>query len=81
MVELLVPRHESPRCPKHPRARWLRDRVTFAFEDLGEHQVKNMPGRCGCTRFRDDLGSIRPAQAGYARLLLPDKTSISPSGI
>jgi adenylate cyclase len=27
----------------------VRDRLPFVFEDLGEQQVKNMPGRCGFT--------------------------------
>jgi len=36
----------------------VRDRLPFVFEDLGEQQVKTLPGRCGSTGFDPKAPSL-----------------------
>jgi adenylate cyclase len=55
-----------------------RDRLPFAFEDLGEHQVKNIARPVRVYRVRDRAISADEAAVGPAQPLpLPDKPSIA----
>src|SRR5438034_9035623 len=51
----------------------VRDRLPFVFEDLGEHQVKNIARPVRVYRVRD-IGAAKPAAPSV--LPLPDKPSI-----
>jgi TolB-like protein len=53
-----------------------RDRLPFAFEDLGEHQVKNIARPVRVYRVRDATAK-RPSAQAEATLLVPDKPSIA----
>jgi adenylate cyclase len=57
----------------------VRDRVRFGFEDLGEHQVKNIARPVGVYRVRDDKAgpAQEPVPASPQPLVLPDKPSIA----
>src|SRR5205085_5871586 len=52
----------------------VRDRLPFVFEDLGEHQVKNIARPVRVYRVRD-IGAAKPAAPSV--LPLPDKPSIA----
>ncbi|MGB9649028.1 MAG: adenylate/guanylate cyclase domain-containing protein [Stellaceae bacterium] len=52
----------------------VRDRLPFAFEDLGERQVKNMARPVRVYRVREDASKAASAQPA---LPLPDKPSIA----
>src|SRR4029077_14949432 len=52
----------------------VRDRLPFAFEDLGEQQVKNIVRPVRVYRIRDTAAAKTAAQPV---LLLPDKPSIA----
>jgi adenylate cyclase len=54
----------------------VRDRLPFVFDDLGEHQVKNIARAVRVYRVRDDAAPIAPPPASPA-LPLPDKPSIA----
>ena len=53
----------------------VRDRLPFAFEDIGEHQVKNIARPVRAYRLRDP--DEKPSPASPQRLPLPDKPSIA----
>src|SRR5271169_6025818 len=55
----------------------VRDRLDFAFEDLGEQQVKNIARPVRVYRVRHDATAIAPPPAPAAPLPLPDKPSIA----
>src|SRR5262244_327204 len=56
----------------------VRDRLSFAFEDLGEQQVKNIARPVRAYRVRDSAASIEPpTPASPQALALPDKPSIA----
>src|SRR6266404_3643526 len=54
----------------------VRDRLPFVFEDLGEHQVKNIARPVRVYRVRDATAK-RPSAQAEATLLVPDKPSIA----
>jgi adenylate cyclase len=53
----------------------VRDRLPFAFEDLGEQQVKNIARPVRVYRVRDAAAAVKSSAA--PALLLPDKPSIA----
>jgi TolB-like protein/class 3 adenylate cyclase/Flp pilus assembly protein TadD len=56
----------------------VRDRLPFAFEDLGEHQVKNIARPVPVYRVHDRaVPGEQPAPASRQPLPLPDKPSIA----
>ena len=56
----------------------VRDRLPFAFEDLGEHRVKNIARPVRVYRVRDgDVPRGEPSSAVPPPLPLPDKPSIA----
>jgi adenylate cyclase len=56
----------------------IRDRLPFAFEDLGEHQVKNIARPVRVYRVRDAGTAARSLPAAIPPMLpLPDKPSIA----
>jgi TolB-like protein/class 3 adenylate cyclase len=55
----------------------VRDRLPFAFEDLGEQQVKNIARPVRVYRVRDAAAPNTPPLAAPASLPLPDKPSIA----
>ena len=55
----------------------VRDRLPFAFEDLGEHQVKNIARPVRVYRVRDTAAPENPAEQASPALPLPDKPSIA----
>jgi adenylate cyclase len=55
----------------------VRDRLPFAFEDLGDQQVKNIARPVRVYRVREDGATIAPPLATPAPLPLPDKPSIA----
>jgi adenylate cyclase len=56
----------------------VRDKLDFAFDDLGEQQVKNIVRPVRVYRVRDCAGPIEvPLPAAPQPLLLPDKPSIA----
>src|SRR5262249_1028349 len=56
----------------------VRDRLSVAFEDLGEQQVKNIARPVRAYRVRDSAASIEPpTPASPQALALPDKPSIA----
>jgi adenylate cyclase len=55
----------------------VRDKLDFAFEDLGEQQVKNFARPVRIYRVRDRTGPIDQALAMQQPLPLPDKPSRS----
>ena len=55
----------------------VRDRLPFAFEDLGEQRVKNIARPVRVYRVRDDAALTAPPPAPAAPLPLPDKPSIA----
>jgi adenylate cyclase len=56
----------------------VRDRLPFAFEDLGEHQVKNITRPVRVYRVRDPGAVESPTvQSAQPALPLPDKPSIA----
>jgi adenylate cyclase len=56
----------------------VRDRLDFAFEELGEQQVKNIARPVRVYRVRDAGASAKsPLEAGQPTLPLPDKPSIA----
>jgi adenylate cyclase len=56
----------------------VKDRLPFAFEDLGEQQVKNIARPVRVYRVRDHSVAIEPPQpASPQSLRLPDKPSIA----
>src|SRR5215831_3533954 len=57
----------------------VRDRLPFAFEDLGEHQVKNITRPVRVYRVRENPAgpAQEPALASTQSLPLPDKPSIA----
>jgi class 3 adenylate cyclase len=54
----------------------VRDRLPFAFEDLGEHQVKNIARPVRVYRVRD-IGTAAKGPSASPVLPLPDKPSIA----
>ena len=55
----------------------VRDRLPFAFEDLGEQQVKNIARPVRVYRVRDaGVAAKNPSARGQSALPLPDKPSI-----
>src|SRR5262249_49833455 len=56
----------------------VRDRVPYAFEDLGDHQVKNIARPVRVYRVRDPTAPIeKPLPVSTPPLPLPDKPSIA----
>src|SRR5215469_8083332 len=57
----------------------VRDRLPFSFENLGEHQVKNITRPVRVYRVREDPAgpAEKPALASAQPLPLPDKPSIA----
>ena len=55
----------------------VRDRLPFAFEDLGEHQVKNIARPVRVYRVRNDADPLASQPTSSASLPLPDKPSIA----
>ena len=56
----------------------VRDRLPFLFEDLGEHQVKNIARPVRVYRVRDRIAPAKQAAPPSAQALpLPDKPSIA----
>jgi TolB-like protein/Flp pilus assembly protein TadD len=55
----------------------VRDRLPFAFEDLGEQQVKNIARPVRVYRVRDTGAARRPSAPAQPVLPLPDKPSIA----
>jgi adenylate cyclase len=55
----------------------VRDRLPFAFEDLGEQQVKNIARPVRLYRVRDIGGAKSPSTSASPPLALPDKPSIA----
>jgi adenylate cyclase len=56
----------------------VRDRLDFAFEELGEQQVKNIARPVRVYRVRDAGATAKsPLEAGQPTLPLPDKPSIA----
>ena len=56
----------------------VRDRLSFAFEDLGEHQVKNIVRPVRVYRIRDGTVLVDgPSLASPQPLPLPDKPSVA----
>jgi adenylate cyclase len=55
----------------------VRDRLPFAFEDLGEQQVKNIARPVRVYRVRDIGGAKSPSTSASPPLALPDKPSIA----
>ncbi len=55
----------------------VRDRLGYAFEDLGEQRVKNITRPVRVYRVRDRAVPIEPPPAFPRPLLLPDKPSIA----
>src|ERR1041384_4084020 len=54
----------------------VRDKLAFAFEDMGEQQVKNIARPVRAHRIRIDAAAARPSAAAPP-LVLPDKPSIA----
>jgi adenylate cyclase len=54
----------------------VRDRLPFAFQDLGEQQVKNIARPVRVYRVRDITAAVAPSQPSPA-MPLPDKPSIA----
>src|SRR5437868_3966790 len=55
----------------------VRDRLPFAFEDLGEQQVKNITRPVRVYRVRDTGTATSPSAPAHPVLPLPDKPSIA----
>src|SRR5271167_2598108 len=55
----------------------VRDKLDFAFEDMGEQQVKNIARRVPVYRVRDTGGAKAPSTSASPALALPDKPSIA----
>jgi Adenylate and Guanylate cyclase catalytic domain len=55
----------------------VRDKLDYSFEDLGEHQVKNIARPVRVYRVGDDAAPIARPPAYPAALPLPDKPSIA----
>jgi adenylate cyclase len=55
----------------------VRDRLPFAFEDLGEQQVKNIARPVRVYRVRNDADPLASQPTSSAPLPLPDKPSIA----
>jgi adenylate cyclase len=55
----------------------VRDRLPFAFENLGDHQVKNIARPVRVYRVGDRDAPIEPSVPGPPPLPLPDKPSIA----
>jgi adenylate cyclase len=56
----------------------VRDRLSFAFEDLGEHQVKNITRPVRAYRVGDRAISVeQPLRTSPPPLPLPDKPSMA----
>src|SRR5437763_4806948 len=55
----------------------VRDRLPFAFEDLGEQQVKNITRPVRVYRVRDTGAPAKTSLASASALPLPDKPSIA----
>jgi class 3 adenylate cyclase len=55
----------------------VRDRLAFAFEDLGEQQVKNITRPVRVYRVRDGAATRSPAPQTSPTLPLPEKPSIA----
>jgi TolB-like protein len=55
----------------------VRDRLPFAFEDLGEQQVKNIARPVRVYRVRDVAAAKSPSAPARTALPLPDKPSIA----
>jgi TolB-like protein/class 3 adenylate cyclase len=55
----------------------VRDRLDFAFEDLGEQQVKNIARPVRVYRVREAIAAKVPSAAPPPALPLPDKPSIA----
>src|SRR5580658_2933421 len=55
----------------------VRDKLAFAFEDMGEQQVKNIARPVRAHRIRIGAPAAAPPAAAPATLALPDKPSIA----
>ena len=56
----------------------VRDKLAFAFEDMGEQQVKNIATPVRAHRIRiDEAPAVPPATASPQTLALPDKPSLA----
>ncbi|MGA7864969.1 MAG: adenylate/guanylate cyclase domain-containing protein [Stellaceae bacterium] len=65
-------------CVSHVVRDQVRDKLAFAFEDMGEQQVKNIARPVRIHRIRIDAAAAAlPAAAPQPTLALPDKPSIA----
>ncbi len=63
-------------CVSHVVRDQVRDKLAFAFEDLGDQQVKNIARPIRAYRIARGAGTAAPASAPPPTLALPDKPSL-----